>query len=83
MRDLQLLASQGDVKPRRLVLIDCLEISRAHALVGSLGAGTVERLQRDIAMLIPLRLRPAKGERLYSFSAGRFALLTHEEGRLS
>lgn len=81
VRDLQLLASQGDVRPRRLVLIDCLEMSRE--LVGSLGAGTVEGLLRDIAMLIPLRLRPAKGEQLYSFSAGRFALLTHEGGRLS
>ncbi|MBN7124784.1 sensor domain-containing phosphodiesterase [Erwinia billingiae] len=83
VRDLQQLAAQGDGRPRRLVLIDCLDMSRARELVRSLGTHAVEGLLRDIALLIPLRLRPAEGERLYTFSAGRFALLTHDGGRLS
>jgi EAL domain-containing protein (putative c-di-GMP-specific phosphodiesterase class I)/GGDEF domain-containing protein len=83
VRDLQAAAADERKPTRRLMLIDCLDMSRARELVRSLGAPAVEGLLQDIATLIPLRLRPGPGEKLYSFSAGRFALLAQDEGRLS
>ncbi|KKB02800.1 sensor domain-containing diguanylate cyclase [Pantoea anthophila] len=83
IRDLQFLAASGDRTPRRLVLIDCIDMPRAYELARSMGMGPVESLLKDVATLLPLRLRPAPGEILYTVATGRFALLTRQESRLS
>lgn len=83
IRDLQFLAASGDRTPRRLVLIDCIDMPRAYELARSMGMGPVESLLKDVATLLPLRLRPAPGEILYIVATGRFALLTRQESRLS
>ncbi|MDQ1215125.1 bifunctional diguanylate cyclase/phosphodiesterase [Pantoea anthophila] len=83
IRDLQFLATSGDRTPRRLVLIDCIDMPRAYELARSMGMGPVESLLKDVATLLPLRLRPAPGEMLYTVATGRFALLTRQESRLS
>lgn len=83
LRDLQYLAASGDVTPRRLVLIDCIDMPRAYELARSMGMGPVEGLLKDVATLLPLRLRPALGELLYTVATGRFALLTRHTSRLS
>ncbi len=83
IRDLQYLAVAGDITPRRLVLIDCIDMSRAYELARTMGMGPVESLLKDVATLLPLRLRPAPGEILYTVATGRFALLTRQESRLS
>lgn len=83
IRDLQFLAASGDTTPRRLVLIDCIDMPRAYELARSMGMGPVESLLKDVATLLPLRLRPAPGEMLYTVATGRFALLTRQESRLT
>lgn len=83
IRDLQYLAAAGDDTPRRLVLIDCIDMPRAYELARSMGMGPVESLLKDVATLLPLRLRPASGEMLYTVATGRFALLTRENSPLS
>lgn len=62
IRDLQYLAVAGDTTPRRLVLIDCIDMSRAYELARTMGMSPVESLLKDMATLLPLRLRPAVGE---------------------
>ncbi|UIL54977.1 MULTISPECIES: GGDEF domain-containing phosphodiesterase [Pantoea] len=83
IRDLQYLAVAGDTTPRRLVLIDCIDMSRAYELARTMGMGPVENLLKDMATLLPLRLRPAVGEMLYTVATGRFAILTRADSRLS
>ncbi|WP_312056596.1 EAL domain-containing protein [Pantoea brenneri] len=83
IRDLQYLAVAGDTTPRRLVLIDCIDMSRAYELARTMGMGPVESLLKDMATLLPLRLRPAVGEMLYTVATGRFAILTRADSRLS
>ncbi|QDY43959.1 EAL domain-containing protein [Candidatus Pantoea soli] len=83
LRDLQTLATQGDTTPRRLVLIDCIDMPRAYELARSMGMGPVEELLKDVATLLPLRLRPGMGEMLYTVATGRFAILTPDHSRLS
>jgi len=83
IRDLQYLAAAGDSTPRRLVLIDCIDMPRAYELARSMGMGPVESLLKDVATLLPLRLRPATGELLYTVATGRFAVLTRNDSRLS
>lgn len=83
IRDLQYLAVAGDTTPRRLVLIDCIDMSRAYELARTMGMGPVENLLKDMATLLPLRLRPAEGEMLYTVATGRFAILTRADSRLS
>jgi len=83
IRDLQFIALSGDTSPRRLVLIDCIDMPRAWELARAMGMGQVESLLKDVATLLPLRLRPAPGEILYTVATGRFALLTRQESRLS
>ena len=83
IRDLQFLAASGDRTPRRLVLIDCIDMPRAYELARSMGMGPVESLLKDMATLLPLRLRPAVGEMLYTVATGRFAILTRADSRLS
>ncbi|KKB02817.1 EAL domain-containing protein (plasmid) [Pantoea anthophila] len=83
IRDLQYLAVAGDITPRRLVLIDCIDMSRAYELARTMGMGPVESLLKDMATLLPLRLRPAVGEMLYTVATGRFAILTRADSRLS
>ncbi|MGD9427013.1 EAL domain-containing protein [Pantoea sp. NSTU24] len=83
IRDLQFLAASGDTTLRRLVLIDCIDMPRAYELARSMGMGPVESLLKDVATLLPLRLRPAPGEMLYTVATGRFALLTRQESRLT
>ena len=83
IRDLQYLAVAGDNTPRRLVLIDCIDMPRAYELARSMGMGPVESLLKDVATLLPLRLRPATGELLYTVATGRFAVLTRDDSRLT
>ena len=83
IRDLQYLAVAGDTTPRRLVLIDCIDMSRAYELARTMGMGPVENLLKDMATLLPLRLRPAVGEMIYTVATGRFAILTRADSRLS
>jgi len=83
IRDLQYLAVAGDITPRRLVLIDCIDMARAYELARTMGMGPVESLLKDMATLLPLRLRPAVGEMLYTVATGRFAILTRADSRLS
>jgi EAL domain-containing protein (putative c-di-GMP-specific phosphodiesterase class I)/GGDEF domain-containing protein len=83
IRDLQYLAASGDHTARRLVLIDCIDMPRAYELARSMGMGPVESLLKDVATLLPLRLRPAAGELLYTVATGRFAVLTRDDSRLS
>lgn len=83
IRDLQYLAIAGDTTPRRLVLIECIDMSRAYDLARTMGMGPVEGLLKDMATLLPLRLRPAVGEILYTVATGRFAILARADSRLS
>ncbi|MDH2069208.1 GGDEF and EAL domain-containing protein [Pantoea sp. GD03673] len=83
IRDLQYLAVAGDTTPRRLVLIDCIDMSRAYELARTMGMSPVESLLKDMATLLPLRLRPATGEMIYTVATGRFAILTRADSRLS
>jgi EAL domain-containing protein (putative c-di-GMP-specific phosphodiesterase class I)/GGDEF domain-containing protein len=83
IRDLQYLAVAGDTTPRRLVLIDCIDMGRAYELARTMGMTPVESLLKDMATLLPLRLRPAVGEMIYTVATGRFAILTRADSRLS
>lgn len=83
MRDLQYLKSAGDKTPRRLILIDCIDLSHAYELARSMGMGPVESLLRDVATLLPLRLRPGPSDAIYTVATGRFALLTRADSRLN
>ncbi len=83
IRDLQFLVASGDRFPRRLILIDCIDMPRAYELARSMGMGPVENLLKDVATLLPLRLRPQPGEMLYTVATGRFAVLTRQDSRLS
>lgn len=83
IRDLQYLAVAGDTAPRRLVLIDCIDLSRAYEMARTMGMKRVESLLKDMATLLPLRLRPAVGEMIYTVATGRFAILTRADSRLS
>jgi EAL domain-containing protein (putative c-di-GMP-specific phosphodiesterase class I)/GGDEF domain-containing protein len=78
LRDLQTLRAVRGSQAHRLVLIDCIDMPRAYELARSLGMGPVEGLLRDMATLLPLRLRPGKNEFLYTVATGRFALLSVE-----
>ncbi|THB82197.1 GAF domain-containing protein, partial [Pantoea allii] len=49
IRDLQYLAVAGDTTPRRLVLIDCIDMSRAYELARTMGMTPVESLLKDMA----------------------------------
>nr|MBA2813979.1 hypothetical protein [Candidatus Pantoea persica] len=77
IRDLQFLKQAEDEAARRLVIIECLDLAR------SLGVEPASNLLRDLATLLPLRLRLMPGNLFYVLSAGRFALLTSENSRLS
>jgi len=83
IHDLQYLVASGDRASRRLVLIECIDISRAYELARSMGMEPVESLLKDMATLLPLRLRPANGELFYTVATGRFAILTRDDSRLS
>ncbi|KGT85986.1 sensor domain-containing phosphodiesterase [Pantoea sp. Al-1710] len=83
IRDLQYLAASGDRTRRRLVLIDCIDMPRAYELARSMGMAPVESLLKDVATLLPLRLRPAPGELLYTVATGRFAVLTRDDSHMS
>ena len=39
-----------------------------------MGMSPVESLLKDMATLLPLRLRPAVGEMIYTVATGRFAI---------
>ncbi|EXU75907.1 EAL domain-containing protein [Erwinia mallotivora] len=82
IRDLHYLASTGDNTPRRLLLIDCIDMPRAYELARSMGMGPVESLLKDMAILLPLRLKPAGDDALYTVATGRFALLTRQESHI-
>lgn len=83
IRDLQFLKQAEDEAARRLVIIECLDLARAFELARSLGVEPASNLLRDLATLLPLRLRLMPGDLFYVLSAGRFALLTSENSRLS
>ncbi|WP_034948721.1 putative bifunctional diguanylate cyclase/phosphodiesterase [Erwinia oleae] len=83
IRDLQFLAAAGDTTLRRLVLIDCIDMPRAYELARSMGMLPVENLLKDMATLLPLRLRPGVDDRIYTVATGRFAILTGAKSRLS
>ncbi|KHE01197.1 histidine kinase [Pantoea stewartii] len=82
-RDILHLATLNDTALRRLVLIDCIDMSRAYDLSRSLGMASLESLLKDVATLLRLRLRPASGESIYTIATGRFAILTRAESHVS
>lgn len=79
IRDLHHLAAKGDATPRRLILIDCIDMPRAYELARSMGAAPVESLLKDMAIMLPLRLKPSAEDTLYAVATGRFALLTRQQ----
>lgn len=83
MRDLQYLKAAGDKTPRRLILIDCIDVSHAYELARSMGIEPVENLLKDVATLMPLRLRPAPNDTIYTVVTGRFALLTRADSKIN
>jgi len=83
VRDLLFLQQAQDATVRRLVIIECLDMSRTFELARSLGIEPVSNLLRDLATLLPLRLRLSTGDMFYVLSTGRFALLASETSRLS
>ncbi len=80
IRDMHYLAAAGDTTLRRLVLIDCIDMPRAYELARSMGMAPVESLLKDVATLLPLRLRPAPSDILYTVATGRF---TRADSRIS
>ncbi|WP_411201990.1 EAL domain-containing protein [Kosakonia cowanii] len=76
LRDIQLLNAANDTAERNLILIDCIDMPRAFELARTRGMAPVENLLRDMAIMLPLRLRPLKCGKLYMVATGRFALLT-------
>jgi len=83
IRDIQHLATQKDKSLRRLVLIDCIDMSRAFELSRSLGMAALESLLKDVATLFLLRLRPTNGCQFYTIATGRFAILTQADSPVS
>lgn len=83
IQDLQNLTAAGNQTSRRLIIIDCIDMPRACELARSMGMGPVENLLKDVATLLPLRLRLAPGDRLYTVATGRIALLTRQGSHLS
>ncbi|MDH2067215.1 EAL domain-containing protein [Pantoea sp. GD03673] len=83
IRDLQFLGTAGDKTLRRLILIDCIDLSHAYELARSMGMGPVESLLKDVATLLPLRLRPDPTDTIYTVATGRFAILTRADSKLS
>lgn len=83
MRDLQYLKASGDKTPRRLILIDCIDLSHAYELARSMGMEPVESLLKDVSTLMPLRLKPAQTDTIYTVATGRFALLTRADSKLN
>lgn len=76
IRNLHTLGKMEKSSSYRLILIDLIDIPRAYELARTLGMGPVEGLLRDMATLIPLRLRPGPDDFIYTVATGRFALLT-------
>jgi len=83
IRDLQLLAASEHPLTRRLVIIDCVSLPRAIDLTRSMGIASVENLLKDVATLLPLRLRACVGEIFYTLTTGRFAVLTRSDSLLN
>ncbi|MEY8769312.1 EAL domain-containing protein [Erwinia sp. ACCC 02193] len=83
IQDLQNLTAAENQTSRRLIIIDCIDMPRACELARSMGMGPVENLLKDVATLLPLRLRLAAGDRLYTVATGRIALLTRQGSHLS
>lgn len=79
IHDLNYLAASSDTSPRRLVLIDCIDMPRAYELARSMGIAPVESLLKDMAIMLPLRLKPSAEDSLYTVATGRFALLTRQQ----
>lgn len=83
LRDIQLLNAANDTAERNLILIDCIDMPRAFELARTRGMAPVENLLRDMAIMLPLRLRPLKCGKLYMVATGRFALLTRASDNIS
>lgn len=83
LRDIQLLNAANDTAERNLILIDCIDMPRAFELARTRGMAPVENLLRDMAIMLPLRLRPLKCGKLYMVATGRFALLTHASDNIT
>lgn len=83
IRDVQLLAASEQPLTRRLVIIDCVSLPRAIELARSMGIAAVENLLKDVATLLPLRLRACAGEVFYTLTTGRFAVLTRADTLLN
>lgn len=83
LRDIQLLNATNDIAERNLILIDCIDMPRAFELARTRGMAPVENLLRDMAIMLPLRLRPLKCGKLYMVATGRFALLTRASDNIS
>lgn len=76
MQDLALLKEMGVQARHSLVLIECLDVTRAYEIARSLGMGTLETLQKDMIELLRIRLQLQPQEVLYCFTKGCFALLS-------
>ncbi|WP_312046568.1 GGDEF and EAL domain-containing protein [Erwinia sp.] len=83
IQDLQNLTAASNKAPLRLIIIDCIDMPRAYELARSMGMEPVENLLKDVATLLPLRLRLTPDERLYTVATGRMAVLTRQDSHLS
>ena len=75
-QDLGLLKEMGVQERHSLVLIECLDITRAYEIARSLGMGALETLQKDMIELLRVRLQLQPQEMLYCFTKGCFALIS-------
>lgn len=66
-----------------LVIIDCIDFSRAYELTKAVGIKQLESILVDIATLLRLRLRMTSSDTLYSVGTGRYAILSKSEKRFS
>lgn len=82
LRDMQNLPEDEGVD-YRLILIDCIDLARAYELARSMGMGPVESLLKDMATLLPLRLKLTRSQTLYAVATGRFAVLTRADDPLT
>ena len=76
MQDLALLKEIGVQERHSLVLIECLDITRAYEIARSLGMAALEALQKDMIELLRIRLQLQPQEVIYCFTKGCFALLS-------
>jgi len=83
IRDLEHLPRSGDMMPRRLILVDFIDVPRVYELARSMGMEPVENLLKNMTALLQSRLQPEPDEQFYTIATGRFAVLSYQGKTLS